>query len=826
MKNLTTISDDLFHKIRTRFSDMKIGDKDGALIMDPKNARFFDFTYSSNGKKLGRVNIKIDDKSLTVIYDTNMNKNQAQSVKTEWFDFLKDLRQFSKKNMLNFDTRDITKSNLSKRDYQYLAQESGESKMSESKLFGTSKTSYQDMGEAKIIVKHSAPINYNNPAGRTQRIESIYVESPTGERFRYPHRHLNGARALARHVANGGTAYDDIGNYISGLSEELGKLRQFRNYVSRNEMMSEAFGDLSNRVLERIDQIKIELRDIQKQQQYDQFKNNFQSPQTAPVPEETANQWVEALTIKSFNEDLKSTFPYIYKLMIEKRDDEITYEDFIDEESIDSSEDINEDPMFTEFEQQMDDITTFDYDVGEGKMSDIDIDLQSLADRGDEEDLIAALEGDLGPGTADVLQNMMDEIKDELAAKGMNDIINDYDKMIEILWDKIVDEYGGRDDSGEDMFNDSQGEKDKKNNDDLPFEPDENPTDKDEFGNTIKHRAKHLAKKGMRSMIPKEVVEYVASMYDRESGTFPRGEEGVKIAVEKKFGEQAGQFAHFVVEKLSAKNQNKINVDPELQELSRMRELAGMQQEGDRIGDMSPEDDPDDVGDSFYDEDYVYALASRVFKMNPNLSAKGRGDEVVDAAYEIMVNDLGKKRASYILRYDPDFTGELLDTYSRAQHHSKSKGENVQNSSPEVEDIRRLSGLQIEAGDDQEGIEDLIAAADEEYNQPGRHIDNLQDVMNATIDADDSPEYEKARAIINRYLELVTNTDVDHYDADNDDPSAPAIGRMAHGDIARHIREYDLGDYLAAAINMLTKMARQSEGLAPEVEDIRRLSGI
>jgi len=110
---------------------------------------------------------------------------------------------------------------------------------------------------------------------------------------------------------------------------------------------------------------------------------------------------------------------------------------------------------------------------------------------------------------------------------------------------------------------------------------------------------------------------------------------------------------------------------------------------------------------------------------------------------------------------------------------------------------------------EEEGVEDLIAAADEEHTQPGRHIDNLQDVMNATIDADDSPEFKKARAIINRYLELVTNADVDHYDDDNDDPSAPAIGRMTHGDIARHIREYDLGDYLAAAINMLDKSKRR-----------------
>jgi hypothetical protein len=97
------------------------------------------------------------------------------------------------------------------------------------------------------------------------------------------------------------------------------------------------------------------------------------------------------------------------------------------------------------------DSSTAEASYEEGKMSEIDIDLQSLANRGDEEDLIAALDGDMGPGTADVLQNMMEELKDELASKGMNDIINDDDKMIEMLWDKIVDEYGGddSDDGGE-----------------------------------------------------------------------------------------------------------------------------------------------------------------------------------------------------------------------------------------------------------------------------------------------------------------------------------------------------------------------------------------
>jgi hypothetical protein len=585
-------------------------------------------------------------------------------------------------------------------------------------------------------------------------------------------------------------------------------------------VIGEAFGDITDRVLERIDQIKVELQAIQRQQHYEQFRNDFQPQQQTAVPDDMANQWVDALTVKSFNEELKSTFPYIYRLIGEKS--ELGYEDLIDEESDEEDEDeVKEDSMFAEFEQQMDDITTFDYDVDEGRMSDIDIDLRMLANTGDEEDLIAALDGEMGPGVAEVLNDMMDDLKDELAVKGMNDVIRDDDKMIEILWDEIVNEYGGddeyNDDGGEtddnyalasagfgsdedyesinneeldgkykdvdqdtgdrviewledwegylndsddfglagdvndlsekfyqgeigfkavekfvldiadapnsplrqdweenfppnkvkitqpDLFdgaaedngelsrmrelaglqsaaqeqisneekidwksddvetvkamgqefyikdtpegklllgddvegyfytdhngaeregnitfvynidtgkflefpkdysdfhgyldddevkdyvkelvdeikgkmgsNKEESKSDEKEKDDLPFEPDENPTDKDEFGNTIKHRARHLARKGMRSVIPKEVVEYVASMYDQGTGTFPKGEEGVKIAVEKKFGEQAGQFAGFVVEKLSAKTRMETM---QSSDLDRVRQLAGL----------------------------------------------------------------------------------------------------------------------------------------------------------------------------------------------------------------------------------------------------------
>ena len=92
--------------------------------------------------------------------------------------------------------------------------------------------------------------------------------------------------------------------------------------------------------------------------------------------------------------------------------------------------------------------------VEEGAMKDVDYDLRMLAGE-DEEELIAALQGDYGSGVADVLNDMMSELQDELASKGMNDVMNDDDKMIEMLWDKLVDEYGGDDEYNDDGDMDS-----------------------------------------------------------------------------------------------------------------------------------------------------------------------------------------------------------------------------------------------------------------------------------------------------------------------------------------------------------------------------------
>jgi hypothetical protein len=554
MIDLSTISSDLFNKIRSRFSSIKIGDETGAQTAEESQARFFDFNYKVNGKDLGRVNVKLDDKkkSLTVIYNTDMLDNAGDS-KSEWYAFLKELRQFASSNMLTFDTRDITKSNLDKRDYEYLSKDSGENKMSESRLFGTSKTSYQDVGEAKIIVKHSAPVNANNPAGRTQRIESIYIESSNGERFRYPSKHLNGARAMAVHVANGGAPYDAIGGHISGLSEEISKLRQFKNYTQRSGVMAEALSGVSEQVIERIKEIKLEVAALQRQSFYETFRENFTPTDTFEVPEDTMTEWVDALTIKTFNEELTSVFPYIYRLVKEKQDRGLTYDDLVSEGACsdcgkspcECDEEVKEHNHLEDFEQHLEDISTLDYENTE-------------------------------------------EAQEQ--------------------------------------------------------EVEQSP-----------------------QTVGQEILEFITSMYDPTTGTFPRGEEGVKIACEKKFGEQAGQFAQFAVERLSVKSQSAVQEQPTFGTAMSERDTRSQY--------------------------YYEKLAQELFDMNPNLDTSGRADEVLNAAFPLIVRDLGsKKRANNLLNYDEDFPSDFVSAYGELK-----KGAAVNQQSTEGSDelfrIRQLSGM-------------------------------------------------------------------------------------------------------------------------------------
>ena len=57
---------------------------------------------------------------------------------------------------------------------------------------------------AKLIIKHTKPVNEESVAVEAEISKAIYIESADGERYRMETNNLAGGRAMLRHVKEGG----------------------------------------------------------------------------------------------------------------------------------------------------------------------------------------------------------------------------------------------------------------------------------------------------------------------------------------------------------------------------------------------------------------------------------------------------------------------------------------------------------------------------------------------------------------------------------------------------------------------------------------------
>ena len=376
--NLDQVAKELYGKIQTRFPDIKIADESATVLSkkeDIKKARFFEFEYSEHGEPLGTIAISLDGDDGIVIKASGDLVDEADPNDTHRgaYQFIRSFRKFARANMLNFEVNNMGKSNLNKRDYEFHAK-SGEEPMMESKMWGTSKVSYQDLGETRLVVKHAKPVNIDLAAGRTMHIESIYIDNKAGERFRYPVRHLNGARAMAQHIGHGGNPYDAIGQHVVSLSEEMAKLRMFKGYVSRTPVVSEAMGTVNDKVVERIETIKKQLHQLQNTRHYEAFAESFAPSEAKEIPEEIMLDWVDRLTVRSFKEELKDVFPYIYKLVDESElpVSELDPEDVLSKDAVITDSYIANYRLDTEF-KEADDFENFMDSLLEAEDTQLDV---------------------------------------------------------------------------------------------------------------------------------------------------------------------------------------------------------------------------------------------------------------------------------------------------------------------------------------------------------------------------------------------------------------------------------------------------------------------
>lgn len=350
MQPIQIISQDLFDKIRSRFSNLEMGDSTGAVTIDPTEALFFDFDFVIEGNNLGRVSMSLGDAgSLKVYYSQGITENQDTPVKKEWYRFLKEMRFFAMRRLLRFDTRDIAKTNLDKKDFQHLATTQGSKEddmttMNESRWNHKSsrKTSRAVAGKTEVIVRHSKPVDEQYAGSRSQRknIKAIFIQNADGERFKYPFIHTAGAFAMAQHVDHGGAPHDPAGKAIIGMSEEMAQLAEFKNKVRSASLHDDAH-HITERAIGRLNELRAQIEALGKKHHYQAWAETFDESaslmDTLDMDEVAMEEYKQKFTQTSFQEELAGYFPLLHRIMSETN--RVELEDYVNESEDDDSED-------------------------------------------------------------------------------------------------------------------------------------------------------------------------------------------------------------------------------------------------------------------------------------------------------------------------------------------------------------------------------------------------------------------------------------------------------------------------------------------------------
>jgi hypothetical protein len=329
---------DLFNKIRSQFSNVRLGDESGAATADPTTAVFFEFEFQEDADTFGSVSISLaDGENMKVYYNRDLVSKIDEDSRDEWYAFLKELKDYAVEHQLGFDVRDITKNNLTKQDYENLADTNktvNTDEMSEELaritklagvekapvaegLTGTSKSSFENLNKTKLIIRHKGKVDETVPGARSRQIQSLYIENEDGERFKYPMTHLAGARAMMRHVANGGRPHDEFGQHIVSTSEDIAKLNSFSRYASNKDQLNDNAGDIIEQTKLKLENLRGYMKNLSNQTHYENASKDFKTSEEQILDDETVNKLREKFTMTNLDKRVEDAFPLINKVMAE-----------------------------------------------------------------------------------------------------------------------------------------------------------------------------------------------------------------------------------------------------------------------------------------------------------------------------------------------------------------------------------------------------------------------------------------------------------------------------------------------------------------------------
>lgn len=306
MKSNNNTAKELYELLLSRNFEPDTLDSKGKPSDDLDNTEIFSFDYKTPNKNYGTIVVLLGkDKDIVVFFSDNLGRNMEGEDKEDWYDFLYQLRMFAKRNLLTFSLQ-----NMNRLKYTMQGMAAIKEGLFEG-YYGTKKISYSDQPKkTKLVIKHNRTLGEND--ARYRYIESLFVETDAGERFKLPFTKLVGGRAMARHCAEGGNPYDAFGQHISQMMSEMNTLSRFARAAQHKTFEGEA-GALAEQAVKHYQYLKSKAKRMISQRGYREEREAF-DPAEIPETESTVDSIRSMFIEQSLDSRIEEALPLLAKL--------------------------------------------------------------------------------------------------------------------------------------------------------------------------------------------------------------------------------------------------------------------------------------------------------------------------------------------------------------------------------------------------------------------------------------------------------------------------------------------------------------------------------
>ncbi len=242
--DIASVAEKAFNILKGHGYTVQSYDKEGKLQIDPREATRF-----AVDKPNILVRIDVGTETLSLSTSEDLSEHPVRKM----------LKNLASDYLMSFDYRVFGKKIKPKGEQINIAQNAEKNMADVMEGFGTmsgsTKTSYQPLDNVKIIVRHKKPVNEEVRGSRSRNIHSILIQKGD-ERFKMQENNLKAARAMARHINNGGEMFDAVGQAITEMAAEYRKLQEFVRYVRSAKLINENNEQYVTLALENIENIR------------------------------------------------------------------------------------------------------------------------------------------------------------------------------------------------------------------------------------------------------------------------------------------------------------------------------------------------------------------------------------------------------------------------------------------------------------------------------------------------------------------------------------------------------------------------------------------